>query len=150
MARNHKSYEMSMRAWAKPTVRSLWKTVAFECIQANQISEVLVVAEAATMLFEVAELRPKGNDLSCYYNNWVLAYWCVIQRTQGGISNCIISAYYPRPRSERPATYYSTRRAPSPASPYSDESLHWKVCGRKYEHTKYTCSVHQTTSVSAW
>ena len=40
-----------------------------------------MVAEAATMLFEVAELRPKGNDLSYYYNDWVSAYWCVIQRT---------------------------------------------------------------------
>lgn len=74
MARNYRNYEMSMRAWVKLTVQSLWKTTAFECIRANQIFEVLVVAETATLPFEVAELRLKGNDLSYLENKWVLSY----------------------------------------------------------------------------
>ena len=70
MALIPKSYKLLTRAWAKPTGRSLWKTIAFESIQANLIFEELVVAkvaEVAVLLVEQGgERRPKSNDLSGY------------------------------------------------------------------------------------
>ena len=54
---------MSTRAWAKLTVRSLWKTTAFECIRANQISEVLVVAEVGDNAGRNGRFRKAGDLL---------------------------------------------------------------------------------------
>ena len=53
MALIHKSYKMSMKAWAKLTGRSSWRATAFESIRASQTSEEeVVVAEVAAMLVE--------------------------------------------------------------------------------------------------
>ena len=87
MALIHKSYKMSMKAWAKLTGGSSWRATAFESIRASQTSEevvvagvpvVIMVAEVAAMLVEsqveVAERREKSNDLVRYSCDWVSSY----------------------------------------------------------------------------
>ena len=87
MALIHKSYKMSMKAWAKLTGRNSWRATAFESIRASQISEEVVVAgvpvvimeaEVAVMLVEsqaeVAERREKSNNLIRYSYDEVSSY----------------------------------------------------------------------------
>ena len=76
MALIHKSYKMSMKAWAKLTGGSSWRATAFESIRASQTPEEVVVAGVpvvivvAAMLVEsqveVPERREKSNDLVRY------------------------------------------------------------------------------------
>lgn len=88
MALIHKSYKMSMKAWAKLTGRNSWRATAFESIRASQISEeevvvagapvVIMEAEVAAMLVEsqaeVAERREKSNNLIRYSYHEVSSY----------------------------------------------------------------------------